>query len=434
MSLSTEHEAFLLEMGIELERFKKLGRDAQILIDIADDYEIHKNDLLDEASYVANKLQRCDGVHTVRSRIKDTSHVIEKIIRKWECEKVAEKYDTISKDTYKSIISDLIGVRAIYLFKKDWEAVHNHILSKWELQENVVIYYRNGDDLIKYEKYNDCAKEEHDKGYRSIHYIIPAIKIDGQQVNCEIQTRTIFEEGWSEIDHKVRYPSFSDDPYLQEFLDIFNRISGSADEMGSFVNSLRELIKLNVFLEESKKLTVQVHESKIRKYEEEIEKLFKEKAKLQDIEAAYNSLKAAKELKDQVEQGVAAFQKSSSYVPSSNKSKLFASALGLDLENREVMALSGGMESYRKAIGSALGLDIETRKIIETALGLNTHKIVKAAFGPSSQQELASVLGISTKKAMKATSGVDARKEIAASLGLEGIVDTHKQTDDDNDD
>ena len=434
MSLTKVQQSFLESMGISSTRFERLERDIEILIDIVQDYEIHKNDLLDVASYIANRLQRCEGVHTVRSRIKATSHLVEKIIRKWECEEVADKYDTISKENYKSVIDDLIGVRAIYLFKKDWEVVHKHILDKWEQQDRVQIYHRNGDVLTKYQDYKDCDIKEHDNGYRSIHYIIPAIKIDGQQVNCEIQTRTIFEEGWSEIDHKVRYPSFSDNPYLQEFLDIFNRISGSADEMGSFVNSLRELIKLNVLLEESKKLTVQVHENEIRKYEEKIEKLFKEKAELQDIEAAYNSLKDAKAQKDQIEQEVAAFQRSSSQVPSSNKAKLFASALGLDLENREVMASFGGMDSYRKVIDSALGLDIETRKIIETALGLNTHKIVKAAFGPNSQQELASVLGISTKKAMEATLGVDARKEMAASLGLKGIVDTHKQIDDDNDD
>lgn len=297
MSLSKEHESFLLEMGITPERFKKLGRDVQILVDIADDYETHKNDLLDEASYIANKLQRCKGVHTVRSRVKDTSHVVEKIIRKWECEQVAEKYNTISKDTYKGIISDLIGVRAIYLFKNDWEDVHKHILSKWEQQEPVVIYYRNGDDLEKYSEYKDCKKEKHDKGYRSIHYIIPATKIDGQQVNCEIQTRTIFEEGWSEIDHKVRYPSFSDDLYLQEFLNIFNRISGSADEMGSFVNSLKDLIKINYVLEQNKQLAAEVHQAKIKKLENEIDRLFKDKAELQKIEEAYNSLKEAKELR-----------------------------------------------------------------------------------------------------------------------------------------
>ena len=379
MSLSEEHEEFLVEMGILPERFKKLGRDAQVLFEIAQDYEIHKNDLLDEASYIANKLQRCEGVHTVRSRIKDTSHVIEKIIRKWECEQVAEKYDTISKNTYKSIISDLIGVRAIYLFKKDWELVHTHILSRWEQQEPVVIYYRNGDDLTKYQNYKDCATEEHDKGYRSIHYIIPATKIDGHQVKCEIQTRTIFEEGWSEIDHKVRYPSFSENPYLQEFLDIFNRISGSADEMGSFVNSLKELIEINDLLEENRQLAAKVHQAKIEKLENEIDKLFKDKAELQEIEAAYNSLKAAKELKEQAEQ-----QKVFAY---NNHQDLFdlhtpiVTSFGIGrrralqslfgFDNQDKLATLMNNEAFQKGVASGLGLDSIKWKTIASTLGLN---------------------------------------------------------------
>ncbi|WNY29656.1 hypothetical protein Q4S33_10635 [Acinetobacter calcoaceticus] len=302
MSLSDEHNKFLISMGVEPSRFKKLKRDINVLIGIAHDYEIHKNDLLDEASYIANKLQRCEGVHTVRSRIKDTSHVIEKIIRKWESEEVAEKYDTISKNNYKNIISDLIGVRAIYLFKNDWEIVHKHILSRWEPQEEVTIYYRSGDDLTNYGSYENCKTEEHNKGYRSIHYIIPATKIEGQQVNCEIQTRTIFEEGWSEIDHKVRYPSFSDNPYLQEFLNIFNRIAGSADEMGSFVNSLRVLIKENIDQELTKKLLMQDYEGKIQNLENQMNELFKREAKAQEIKDAYISLKKAQEEKKQIEQ------------------------------------------------------------------------------------------------------------------------------------
>ncbi|MFW1939525.1 hypothetical protein [Acinetobacter junii] len=399
MSLTEDQQKFLKSMEISPTRFEKLERDIQILIDIAQDYEIHKNDLLDVASYIANRLQRCEGVHTVRSRIKDTSHLIEKIIRKWECEKVAEKYDTISKNSYKSIIDDLIGVRAIYLFKKDWEVVHTHIVTKWEQQEEVKIYHRNGDDLTKYHDYKDCIIQEHGKGYRSVHYIIPAIKIDGQQVNCEIQTRTIFEEGWSEIDHKVRYPSFSDNLYLQEFLDIFNRISGSADEMGSFVNSLRELIEVNKLLEENKELIVQVHEKEIRNYEEKIEKLFKEKAKLQDIEAAYHSLKAAKELKEQVEQQKVAAIKNLNSEATSTKG--MASLLGVDPQ----------------LLSSALGLN--TQRVMESALGLNTKKAAE------------SVLGLNTQRALESALGINTQREIAESLGLTGVVDRYKKTDDD---
>lgn len=304
MALTEEQKKFLKDMYINESDFIKLGRDVQILIDIAADYELHKNDLLDEAGYIANKLQRCKGVHSVRSRIKDTSHLIEKIIRKWSLESVSDKYQNISKENYKSTITDLVGVRAIYLFKSDWKTVFDHILSKWEPKEDVIIYHREGDDLSLYEQHDMCKKEVHFSGYRSIHYVVPATKINGEQVFCEIQTRTIFEEGWSEIDHKVRYPSFSDDPYLQEFLNIFNRISGSADEMGSFVNSLRELIEMKVMLEKNKIQSMRKHEKAIHDLEKKIEELFKTKAELNEIQLAYNELKKAQELKEQAQKEI----------------------------------------------------------------------------------------------------------------------------------
>ena len=79
--------------------------------------------------------------------------------------------------------------------------------------------------------------KEHSDGYRSIHYITKT-NFTKATVRCELQVRTIFEEGWSEIDHKVRYPDFTDDPLIRDFLHVFNRLSGAADEMGTFVNRL----------------------------------------------------------------------------------------------------------------------------------------------------------------------------------------------------
>lgn len=46
-----------------------------------------------------------------------------------------------------------------------------------------------------------------------------------------------------EIDHKVRYPNFSDDKLIESILQTFNRIAGSADEIGSFVVWLAESLK-----------------------------------------------------------------------------------------------------------------------------------------------------------------------------------------------
>lgn len=59
----------------------------------------------------------------------------------------------------------------------------------------------------------------------------------------EIQVRTIFEEAWSEIDHTIRYPYNLDNPVFSQFLFIFNRLAGSADEMGTFISFLRDQLK-----------------------------------------------------------------------------------------------------------------------------------------------------------------------------------------------
>lgn len=255
MDFSQEDSNFLLEMGVELEAFQKSEVSVETLKKIAEDYKSNELSLLDEAEYIAKKIQRCKAVHSVRWRIKSVSHLIKKIVRKLsDDQKLAEKYKGITVDNYKTIVTDLIGVRAIYLFKSDWEKVHTHILSRWILKdgEPVTIYYRDGDIMDIYDKYPDCQQKIHFYNYRSIHYLVPSTKINSEQVYCEIQTRTIFEEGWSEIDHKVRYPDYSEDENLMSYLKIFNRLAGSADEMGSYVNELVALIKQNNDLEDER--------------------------------------------------------------------------------------------------------------------------------------------------------------------------------------
>lgn len=291
MKISKEYQQFLESMNIDPERVKTINLDTQILIDISNDYNSPETqeELLDSAEHIAKKIQRCKQVHSVRWRIKDTSHLIEKIIRKKEAQ--SEKYVDIDVTNYKTKIDDLIGVRAIYLFKQDWLPVYQHILSKWIQLEPVTIYYREGDDLEQYKGHENCEIKQHNDSYRSIHYIVPAGEIRSEKISCEIQTRTIFEEAWSEIDHKVRYPSFSEDPHLKQFLNIFNRLAGSADEMGSYVITLTNLIKAYSIAEGLR----EQHQEKILDLELKVEKLIEQSQNYEEIKAAYHELKEAKE-------------------------------------------------------------------------------------------------------------------------------------------
>ena len=125
------------------------------------------------------------------------------------------------------------------LFKGDWAQIHEFVTNTGNLGETPIAYLRAGDpeSLETAFKSAGCEVQQHPFGYRSIHY-----QIKSQPAKCvrvaELQVRTIFEEGWSEIDHRVRYPRHSADPYLGALLDIFNRLAGGADEMGTFTKQL----------------------------------------------------------------------------------------------------------------------------------------------------------------------------------------------------
>ncbi|KPX32211.1 MULTISPECIES: RelA/SpoT domain-containing protein [Pseudomonas syringae group] len=204
------------------------------------DHESQQAQLGEYAGMLARMMQQYPGVHSVRWRVKETEHVLEKIVRKRA--EGSEKYTAISVENYFTVITDLVGIRALHLFKNEVSDIDSAIREHQHLHglELPVVYARKGDPQSE-ETYPSerFAWKEHSAGYRSVHYIIEA-QPQKRKVYTEVQVRTIFEEGWSEIDHRVRYPNFLSDETVNVFLAIFNRLAGQADEMGSFVQSLAE--------------------------------------------------------------------------------------------------------------------------------------------------------------------------------------------------
>jgi putative GTP pyrophosphokinase len=207
------------------------------LISIADDHESQRPSLEGIASMYANVVQRFSSVHSVRWRVKDTDHLVEKIIRKRA--NASTKYLDISVENYRDIIDDLIGIRAIHLFKSDFFDIDAAVRAVFKLKGEGIAFVRDGDssELNKQYVETGLVVEEHPDNYRSIHYIL-VVQPFARASNIELQIRTIFEEGWSEIDHRVRYPNFSADPQLIYLLGIFNGMAGNADEMGGFIRKL----------------------------------------------------------------------------------------------------------------------------------------------------------------------------------------------------
>ena len=192
------------------------------------------------------------GIHSFRSRIKDPEHLIVKIIRKRN--EAYKKYKYLTKDNYEHFLTDLIGFRVFILFKEDWADFHTYItsritndkhnyISSWTEEcpsdncfiEAPKVHIRTGDKRDIYQKFIHDADIYTNKIYRSVHY---TIKYRG--IYLEIQLRTLFEESWGEIDHKIAYPYYQHNENLNEFSAMINRLSGLADEMGSFFRKVKE--------------------------------------------------------------------------------------------------------------------------------------------------------------------------------------------------
>lgn len=234
-------EQFLDRNRIDKETWEKCGLEWDDLVAIAQDHELNKPHLLQTAEFFAKIIQGFNLVHSVRWRVKDTDHLLEKIIRKTA--EGSEKYKEISSSNYWEIITDLVGIRALHLFKDDVYGIDKLLRATWNPIENPIAYIRTGDPESLTNGFIDCGIEvkNHRSGYRSVHYVF-ASQPTKRKIIAEVQVRTIFEEGWSEIDHRIRYPNFSQNQLVGYFLTIFNRLAGSADEMGDFVKGLAETL------------------------------------------------------------------------------------------------------------------------------------------------------------------------------------------------
>ena len=177
---------------------------------------------------------------------------MEKIIRKRK--ENPEKFARLDHTNYYKFVTDLIGIRVFFLYREDWIHFHRYLTSRFEndpalyiqdrlkdfdedpdhyyLAECPRAYMRTGDSKIYDSKEIEIIT---DGIYRSLHYIV---KYQGQYI--EIQGRTLFEEGWGEVDHDIVYKEAEDDEMLRDYSKLLNRLSGLADEMSSYFRRMKQ--------------------------------------------------------------------------------------------------------------------------------------------------------------------------------------------------
>lgn len=233
-------EDFLKQNNISEIELTNVNLTWDTLSEISNDYETRYLQRSDLSSLVMSYLQFFSNdnlklIHSFRHRKKSTGSLLKKIYRK----KLETPELEINSLNYSKEIKDLIGFRILHLTPFDWVPIDSILrkeIRNAKLEERFA-YVREGDSIEIF-KNNDCETRKHDFGYRSVHYIFKTTWLTNEYY-FEVQVRTLFQEGWSEIDHKYKYPD-TVDALIKDSLAVLNRISGMADEQCTFVQNLME--------------------------------------------------------------------------------------------------------------------------------------------------------------------------------------------------
>ena len=193
------------------------------------------------------------GIHSFSHRVKDPLHLADKLRRK--CLAKEPEIVQLSDLFGEGGVTDLGGVRILHLYKDDWEQIHGLVTAAAREHEfdyiktvkqsrNLprVAYIRHGEDSTPYEEAQLKVRNKESR-YTSLHYTLewkPCGVAVSPPVIIEVQVRTVFEEGWGEIDHQRRYPAGASDIVTTQ-LALLNDAANVADRVARTFKRLDEL-------------------------------------------------------------------------------------------------------------------------------------------------------------------------------------------------
>ena len=179
-------------------------------------------------------------VHSVRSRIKDVDHLLEKVERKNEEDARSEEVTQsgpVTKDNIFDRVTDIAGIRVLHLHISQFEEIHKSLMAKvndaeFTLFENPKAYTWDPESGAYFESLG-LQRELKESYYTSIHYVLrPNSR---SHATCEVQIRTLLEEVWGEIDHTMNYPYPAANPQCKEQIRVLARLIGAGSHLADSI-------------------------------------------------------------------------------------------------------------------------------------------------------------------------------------------------------
>jgi ppGpp synthetase/RelA/SpoT-type nucleotidyltranferase len=171
--------------------------------------------------------------HSIRYRVKDPEHLRKKLIRKALETTEKGKHFNISTSNLFDKIEDLAGVRILHLHSDQIEDINDALKFIFEEERYKILegpVANTWDDEYKnLFRQLSISVRPRESLYTSVHYVIGSNNI--YRTRCEIQVRTLSEEVWGEVSHKINYPEETDSIACQEQIKVLARVTSSCTRL-----------------------------------------------------------------------------------------------------------------------------------------------------------------------------------------------------------
>ncbi len=168
-------------------------------------------------------------IHSVLFRVKDPQHLRLKLSRKATDARKAGKLPEIDRDNLYEQIGDLVGVRILHLHPTQMLSIHPALIRLFKEKKYIPVeppQAKTWDDEYR-ELFKRIGLEDrpNKQMYTSIHYVVE--ENTQAKFRCELQVRTLMEEVWGEVSHRIDYPRKTASTACKEQLLVLARLASS---------------------------------------------------------------------------------------------------------------------------------------------------------------------------------------------------------------
>ena len=176
-------------------------------------------------------------IQFIKYRIKDEDSLRAKLERLTVSAAPGLMNDPVNELNLFEKISDLAGLRIIHLHTDQLKIIHSLILEILREQQYAIAgsptaYYW---DVEYKELFENIGLKTEPRGtmYTTVHYDIVANQ--RTKIKCELQVRSLVDEVWGEVSHRINYPTKSPSTTCQDQLKVLARLTSGC---GRLVDSI----------------------------------------------------------------------------------------------------------------------------------------------------------------------------------------------------